>query len=452
MSLPSRISSEWRRERGRAAFRSRVVALLAVLAVACAGLALAASARGPIARDAVVDPAALVAGPGGTVQFSAAAPLDAGFGELEIEPAARADAQVVGSSIVVRFATALDPATRYSVAVSGVRSAAGGPEGTFETTFSTPSWSLDWLRPGADGADDAVVRTELPSGEEMVLATAPDIRDFALLDGAAVVVAEDDDGTSALRVHELGGVATEELRLPASGVVEEVGVVGTVVLATFTDADPASFDVDRTLLRVDLAGDHVVREVLGLDGEPIAVSGWFPVPGTPDVVIAARDGSVVRYTPSADAPPTPLAQLSPVYGVSPDGSAVVAADAFGPVSLDLASGEVSRIAPTPVDGAEPFLGEVVLLPDGRRLAKAVVSDESGFRSVVLLDDGEEARILDAVPEGSAVATLAASPSGRYAVLVLDESGAGGEVSGPILVVDLDAGEAAARLPGLEPRT
>lgn len=192
--------------------------------------------------------------------------------------------------------------------------------------------------------------------------------------------------------------------------------------------------------------------VLGLDGQPIATRAWFPIPGTADILIAARDGSVLRGDPSGLTPFVPLGSYVDVYGVTPDGAGFVAADAFGPVLVDLASGTATRITASLIDGVEPYLGAVAMVDASRWVAKVAVPDSAGgFVTGMTLDDGSSSTLIELGGSAASIAEFRVSPGGQYLFVVLDEGAPGEATTGPTLVVDLGTLAVLETLPGVDPR-
>lgn len=66
-----------------------------------------------------------------------------------------------------------------------------------------------------------------------------------------------------------------------------------------------------------------------------------------------------------------------------------AADSFGGVALDLATGEEERLNPSLVDGEVAFGGEAALTAAGLRVQKVAVADAAtgAFATVLVADDG-----------------------------------------------------------------
>ena len=94
-------------------------------------------------------------------------------------------------------------------------------------------------------------------------------------------------------------------------------------------------------------------------------------------------------------------------------------DAFGEVSLSLATGDVTRLNPSPVDGEKAFQGATAVLPSGGRIQKVVVPDASGrrFSSLLVYDDGTSARVLYQTPDDKgSISDFSVSPNGQYVAI------------------------------------
>tara|TARA_R110000868_G_scaffold411756_2_gene709113 strand:+ start:20675 stop:21847 length:1173 start_codon:yes stop_codon:yes gene_type:complete len=373
--------------------------------------------------------------------------------DVQIEPAVPFTLDVSGSTLVLRFSTALRAATDYRVIIDSVQGATGGARGAAEASFRTAALTVDTLTTSSEGLSVPVVSTELGAGSGQTLVEGTGIREFVRFDEVVALVQDLDRERSTLTLHELSGAGVQEFVLPEEGRIEQLGRVNTALLFTLSsaDADPLP-NFDSTLLRSDLAGDPIPTAVLGLDGEPIATRAWFPIPNTAEILIAARDGSVLRGDPSGLTPFVPLGSYVDVYGLTPDGTGFVAADAFGPVLVDLASESNSRLTPSLIDGVEPYVGAVAMVDAERRVAKVAIPDANGgFATRLALDDGATSTLIDLGASASSIADFRVSPAGQYLFVVLDQGAAGESTTGPTLVVDLDTLTVLETLPGIDPQ-
>ncbi|WP_294179958.1 hypothetical protein [uncultured Schumannella sp.] len=454
MSLTSRISSDWRRRHELRRFRLRVAVVFAVLLLAAGALAALSSTQGPRIQSVTANAEALVTQPGGVAELAFSRPIaEVAASDITLEPVAEFTVESSGSRVVLRFATALRAATEYRVTIEGVRGVAGGASGSVEATFETGALTVETVTTSPTGEAVSVFSTGVGSGAPQQLIEATGVREFVRIDDVVALVRDLDDERSALSVNAIDGTGVQDFVLPEEGRIAQLGQVGTALLFTLTSAvaDPLpAFDL--TLMRTDLAADPTPTAVLGLDGEPIATRAWFPIPGTADILIAARDGSVLRGDPSGLTPLVPVGQYLDVYGMTPDGSGFVAADAFGPVLVDLATGASTRITSSLIDGVEPYLGAVAMVDAERWVAKVAVPDVSGgFTTGIALDDGMTSTLIDLGGSGEAIADFRVSPGGQYLFVVLNQGSPGQPTTGPTLVVDLDTLTVQETLAGVDPQ-
>jgi dipeptidyl aminopeptidase/acylaminoacyl peptidase len=154
--------------------------------------------------------------------------------------------------------------------------------------------------------------------------------------------------------------------------------------------------------------------VLGLGGDPVDVLGWQFIRGSATLLALTFDRSLLLVDPTGAV--SPLGQFLSLDAVSPDGLSVTLTDALAEVSLTLATGEVTRLAPSPVAGRHAFQGATAVLANGDRIQKVVVPDDTGrrFSSLLVYDDGTSARVLYQTPgDAGSISDFSVSPNGQY---------------------------------------
>lgn len=454
-------------------FRRGLIATVAVLALACAGLGTASVLQGPRLQAAVVDVDAAVSGPAllRLVIDEAIAPLEAD--QVSITPEVPLTAESDRDVVLVSLGRALDYGTSYEVRLRGVVAAAGGVSSDVTYRIDTPAFSATWLQ--RTGGGDRILRGSPGSPPELVF-QGDRIQDYVMLPGAVFLVTLDVSGTAFASIVATDGSGNvEQLVLPggAPARIENVTASGNTILYTFTTIDPGAAKqaglpvFDHDLFQLDLEGSHGSVVVTGADGGTLAVDTVVPVPGASEVLIHARAGGVYRYGLDPATPPTLLASFAEMFALSADDAVLSVSDAFGPVLYDLDDGTEDRIVASPLDdsGRVPFVGGVIPLTDGRWIERALVpnADQSAFDSSIAIDDGTTARTLYA-PDVDGASTLGyrLTPNERYLLVEtspggasLDASDGYGQDARPrdvtVLVIDVGSGAVVAQWQGSHAR-
>lgn len=335
-------------------FRRGLVATLAALLIACGSLGAVSILQGPKLEGAKIDAGAAADAPGQQLRLvvnQAVAAIKPS--EVRIVPAVPVTVQSQGSVIAITFRGTLDYDATYRVSVSGVTSPRGGADSTLRTEIHTPPFGFDYLVRGPQ--TDRIIHATVGSTSRKVLYESPGIQDFAPLDGAMIVVRDDGNAGSQIDIVQLNGTHVETLTLPDAGAVDAIAVVGTDILYTLTstEADPVP-KYDENLFKVDLQAQHLSTPVKGLNGTPLTIDAWQPIPGTNTLLLHGLDGALIRYDPGATTPPVPFAYAPIMGGLSPDQKRVGTVDAFGPNSLVISSGKSTRLTPAAIDGKVPY--------------------------------------------------------------------------------------------------
>jgi hypothetical protein len=340
--------------------------------------------------------------------------------QVTITPATGFTVSTEGDIIAVQFDSRLRYATEYSVSVHGVTSPYLAQGSTITYSFTTDSPVLYYLDRG-DAADD-IVTTGLSGAARTVVYSAPHIQDFAVLDEFLAVVTLNDDKTSSLSFVNTETAVVEAVRLPDTGSISglDASAAGNIVGFTLTSADPGGTarKNNSTLYTINLTAGRTVAPVAGLSGDPIDVLGWQFLPGSATLLALTFERSLLLVDP-VKGTVSPLGQFLSLDKVAVDGLSVTMTDAFGEVSLTLATGEVTRLEPSPVDGQRAFQGATAVLPDGGRIQKVVVPDPTGrrFSSLLVYDDGTRARGLYRTPaDAGSISDFSVSPNGQYVAI------------------------------------
>ncbi len=361
------------------------MATLVALVVACGSLGAASILQGPKLEGAQIDSAAAAAAPGQQLRLvvnQAVAPITAS--EVKIVPAVPIAVQSQGSVIAITLRGALDYNTAYRVSVAGVTSPRGGARATLRTEIHTPQFGFDYLVRGPTA--DRILHATVGSAKRTVVYESPGIQDFVPLDGAMVVVRGDGHHGSQIDILEVHGTHSETLTLPDAGAVNAITVVGTDILYTFTstEADPVPKYYEN-LFKVDLQAQHDSVPVKGLDGKPLTIDAWQPIPGTGSLILHGLDTSLLRYDPSSTTPPVPFAYAAIMGGLSPDQKRIGTVDPIGPSSLLISSGTSTRLTPAPIDGEVPYADLPLPLDASRTLMRLAIVHAGTFTQRIVVN-------------------------------------------------------------------
>lgn len=446
-------------------YRRLLIGCFAVLLIAAAGLTAANALRGPSLDTVEYSGANLIARDGQRVILRTDQALadDAAEG-VRTEPETPVEAQVDGSSIVLRFAETLRYDTDYRITLPAVRGAFSSAESAIEFEISTPDTAVFSLVRDADG-DDELRRQGLAAGSESsVVFAAPRIQEYAQLRSLLAVATLDDDGRSGLSVVGPRGEDPFEVSLPEAGSIENLRGSADVLGFAFTAATPGA--VSDALHILNLADDSgIVNPVLGADGAPLQVLDWRFVPGTTSIVAQAYDQSFYLLDPLGGTPATPLGQHAELRGFIPGTATLVLADPDRGTLIDLTTGDVETLElpeETETPGSTP--GELVVIDETLRYAQEFTSPQTTsagttFDAVVAVTDEEGTRVVfETATPAARVGRLCPLPNGQYLAIetISPESLTDGYPGLPAataittVFVDLDTGEATRSVVGFLP--
>ncbi|WP_055897662.1 hypothetical protein [Yonghaparkia sp. Root332] len=458
-----------RDERDQRRFSRAFAALVGVLA----GLGLIFLAlgvlQGPKLSSAQVDATRVTEQSGQQLRLFANQPVDAVDADaVTVEPAAATSVSVQGELIVVQFDERLRYGTEYTVRVEGVGAPSRPNTSTFEHRFTTASASVLYLDREDNGVDE-ILRADIEgAGRGAVVHAAPGIQHFAPVERVLVVARDDGAGGTVLESVDARSGRIERLQLPDGARVDRLiapraGTTLALVLSPAAAADAPGGISPRSLALLDIGGDRALRPLVDLDGEPLtALDAWFLPEG--DLLVHTVDETLVRLDPGAPETVLPVGAYPTVHGVSSDGGRASAADSFGGVALDLATGEEERLNPSLVEGEVAFGGEAALTAAGLRVQKVAVADsETGaFATVLVADDGGgAARVLARTIEnrGSLGAVLL-SPNDQFVAVEVtpDVEAAVGDgrpveprpTSVTLAIIDVETGQLVRTLEGFAP--
>lgn len=427
-----------RRELALAAARGRyrwTLGLLLLAGVAlCGVLAAVLLLSGPRLVEVQADGARLSDAAGGRVVLRSSEWLgQVDAAQITVEPAAEVTPTVRGRELLLQFRQPLRYGTEYRIRIDGVIASRGGPASDFEAVVETPDPELFYLQRGSgtDGQDQ-VIRTRLGDASREVVFQAPGIQYLAELDGR-LLVSTYDGSASSLWAIDLEGRSVDELPLPEGSYITQMRAVQPALFALSLlrlDIAVEGFEVVE-LFRIDMQAGGELEPVLGLDGEPLRVQRWLPIPGGSKVLVRTADTSVLSIDLRDQSLLRPYGRYRDAGPVAIDGSIAQVQDIEGRWLLDLDTGERSELPdPPPASGALRTGVELALLGDGALVQRMLDLPEGATHaaetetSVWLLRDGAWSELFRP-GEGQTVEAVSLSPNGQFlAAELADRAGEG----------------------------
>ncbi|MBP2436995.1 hypothetical protein [Microbacterium amylolyticum] len=419
------------RRRRRGGFLLAFGAVVGGLALVSAVGTVAGLTQGPRLTDVQVDPAASIAESGSRVILRANQALTAiDPDQVTIMPETEYTLDAAGRTVGVRFPTALDADTTYSVSIGGVIGAGGGPASTLETSFTTPRASILVVERDGNGPDE-IRQVEIGGDSTRVILRADSIDDFRVTSRYLIASIVEGEAMRLLVVDREAGAEGEAQRtvdvpLPGEGTVTglQVSDRGELYGFTFTDRGISEGSGRANVLftgslRSAFAGDEPEAVVVGSD-EP-SIDRWRFVPETSSLLLNDFDGdlTLVDLT-NAEADATSFGVALGIEGVARSTyTALIEHAEQGFIELDLATGE-SRTLDDVDLGVETTLGHILPIPQGTLRSYAEIEDNLPTRTLVVAVTGEDDQVteLAEVPQQDAVLQVCASPSAQYAAVTV----------------------------------
>ncbi|GAA1922145.1 hypothetical protein GCM10009775_13230 [Microbacterium aoyamense] len=423
-----------RRERDRARRRRAYLRgfgiVLGALAVIGAGAAAVGVVQGPRVTAVQVDPAAATVSSGARLIVTTSQALaDVDPAQVTVDPAVPFTVDTSGRSVGVRFTQPLWDETQYTVSIADVTGTGGGATATIVESFTTPAVDFHLLQRGGadgDGDGDTVLRADL-AGETLPIFTSSHIEDFRATASHLVMSVRTDEDEASLIVSGPSGGGIRPLPLPGSGFVSNLQAAdrGEVIGYTFSDADlGADGGLESALFTASLAAG-----ASDADPTPIVVEGadprvaeWRFVPDTDSILLLGFDGTLM-LTGSTGGAGTSLGTALAIEGVA--GTDAIVERLEGMVVIDLTDGSEQPLVAA--DGEESLgtLRSVLPVAGGGTLRTYGRFDDTGLVSegtsvAFVSDDGTVSDVSD-VPVEDALVQVCASPSGRYAAVLVAPS-------------------------------
>ena len=438
--------------RGERQFHRALLAVVVVLAVACAGFAVLGIVQGPRMSSLRVDEVAVTEQAGQQLRIfanQAIAQLDES--QVTVEPAAAHTVAVSGDVIAITFSQALRYDTDYTVRIDGVTSPYVSVPSTVTAEFTTAKADAWLLSRGVP--DDVVVRTTL-SGDGAPTHVGTRIQSFAVLKDALAIATVDDDQLSALAITSLDGVHSEQIALPPGTSLRGLAVDPGGTLLGFQLTSLVGDDVaPDTLYVMDLEAGRTLAPVEGLDGSPLRALDWQFEPGG-GILAVTNEGMLTRI--SSEGVATPLGSVLALGAISADGQRAVVSESLGVAVLDLETGSRTPLELEGLGDRVPNLDRAELVGDDSVVLVAVTPGQAGVTSELIVAGDGEARVVFA-STGGPIVDFSTSPNGQYAAIafVPDISTAQSDRYGAeamstnvqTVFIELDTGREVARMPG-----
>lgn len=412
-----------RRRRGRLFVGSFAIVLGVLAAVALAGAA-ASNAQGPRATAVQVDPAAAVEASGARLIFTtnqALQKVDAA--QVTVTPAAAFTVDTSGRSLGLRFTLPLHDDTDYTVRVDGVVGLGGGPAATVTHSFHTPALHMYLLQRTTSG--DSVIRTDLAGSDPVPVFRNAHIEDFRATSSHLVMSVRTDDDKAQLIVTDLDGANQRTLPLPGDGTIRDLQSAdkGELIGYTFSDASlSATTGRESALFTASLKDSEAdaAPTAVAVAGDEKRVSGWRFVPDTDSLLVLTYDGRL-RLSGATGANATDLGTATTIDGIARGSSVAVIERADGMFTVDLTNGtQAPLVEPAGVTGARGMTTPMPGVNAGTLRPYSIVDAagvSQGTTVYTVADNGTPTSIFT-TPGADAVLQTCASPSGRYAAVLV----------------------------------
>jgi hypothetical protein len=413
-----------RRRRAGGGFTRMLAIVLAGLVVAGAVGAAVSLTQGPRVSAVAIDARAAAEAAGQRIVFTTNQPLaEIDPAQVSVEPAAAFTLEAAGRNVAVEFTYPLDPDTEYRVEIAGVEGSSGGPTATLAHSFTTGIPPLYVLQRRADD-DDVIFSSNLAGDEAVPVHTAAQIEDFRASRDGIVVHTTDADGAAALSVVT-GEGDPAAFTMPGVGAITTLQAAdhGGLVGYTYTDLDIGAGGGIEAALYLARMGDPAAEPTRIEVGEDARVVQWAFVPQTSALVVLTFDGQLrLVETRDLDAEPVLLGGALALSGVERGTGRVIVERTEGTVVLDLT--DLSEEPLVAADGAEALgiPGPVTPTVEGATLRTFTQMGADGFPQSQLIAsvaaDGAVTPLLELTDRGDAVMQTCASPSGRYAAVIV----------------------------------
>ncbi|GAA2870444.1 hypothetical protein [Microbacterium arabinogalactanolyticum] len=402
-------------------FALALFSVLGVLALVVAALGVVSLTQGPRISSTSVNAAQAIQTSGSRLTLTLNQRVDSlDAKQVSVTPAVPFTVDAAGRSIGIRFTTALNDDTTYSVKVSGVVGAGGGPASDLATTFRTPASRILLLQRAPGGKDDKIFSTDLTGERAKPVFEHPRIDDYRV-SGNSLVVAVEEKGGSRLMVMDLDGSHQRELKLPGVGFVSSVQLSdrGGYVGYSYSDRDLTETSGRASVLVTQSLNGKGKPRIVEVGGKEASVAEWQFVPDTSSLLFVDFDGALGLQDVRSDGAVKSMGVAASILGVSRGTYTAIVERADGSImQVDLTDG-----SETPLPASTPDYGDadaIVPFPGGT-VRHVTQRDEGGMptgQAVVRVDDKGTAKIVAEVSGSDAIVQTCVSPSGQYAAVVV----------------------------------
>ena len=437
-----------------------IAAVLGVLVLVGTGLGVVSLLQGPRLTDVQADPAQAIESSGSRVILTANQSLtDIDPAQVTVEPAVPFTVDAAGRGIGIRFTVPLDDDTEYTIRVSDVGGAGGGPTAVLTTSITTPASSIFLLRRDVDG-EDTIFRTDLGGEKAVPVYSHEEINDFRATSNRLVVAVAEGEGSKIL-VMGRDGSDERELTLPGEGFVGAIQVSERGGLVGYSYSDRELSDTEgraSVLVTQSLNGDDE-PQIAEVAGQEASVFSWQFVPDSSAMLFIDFDGALSLIDRSTDAGVQSLGLAANIQGVSRGTYTAIVERLDGTVvELNLTDG-----SEVPLAASDPDYGIATTITPfpGGTLRHVVARDEFGIpegQAIVRVSDDGAAEPLIEVGSTDSILQACASPSGQYAAVVVAPDLADNPYDGMLLplpenmethLLDLRTGEEMVALTGFD---
>ncbi|MGN7978695.1 hypothetical protein ACTJJ4_14050 [Microbacterium sp. 22195] len=402
-------------------FALALFSVLGVLALVVAALGVVSLTQGPRISSTSVNAAQAIQTSGSRLTLTLNQRVDSlDAKQVSVTPAVPFTVDAAGRSIGIRFTTALNDDTTYSVKVSGVVGAGGGPASDLATTFRTPASRILLLQRAPGGKDDKIFSTDLTGERARPVFEHPRIDDYRV-SGNSLVVAVEEKGGSRLMVMDLDGSHQRELKLPGVGYVSSVQLSdrGGYVGYSYSDRDLTETSGRASVLVTQSLNGAGKPRIVEVGGKEASVAEWQFVPDTSSLLFVDFDGALGLQDVRSDGAVKSMGVAASILGVSRGTYTAIVERADGTImQVDLTDG-----SETPLPASTPDYGDadaIVPFPGGT-VRHVTQRDEGGMptgQAVVRVDDKGAAKVVAEVSGSDAIVQTCVSPSGQYAAVVV----------------------------------
>ena len=400
-------------------FRRSFWAVVAIFGLSATAALAGYALQGPRLREATIDVVRAVNQPQTLLRLEADRPLDlAADYRVDIVPDIPHQLVVEGVSIAIIFGRALRYDTQYEVTVSGIREEGGFSSSTWRYEFLTPVSNMWYLKRGSGGEFDRIYRVSTGSEPPQVLYEASGIGLFTPVGSVLVVASEDAGGQTSLGVVEPVTRRQETILLPRETDIIDLYAPATGTRVFFTlRSRGTDTSYDRTLFTLDTAGSRTPTVVTDLAGQPIRATKAFAVPGSDRLVVWVDDVSVVQVNMTNGVVLPVLSEAQELWGVSTDGTSVVAVDLGGTVAIGIDDLTETRLPAGTLGGRPAYEGDTHLSASGFSVAKLAIPNQAETEFTSLLatvdPDGSPTVLYRTPGDLGSIGRFRVSPNDQY---------------------------------------